>query len=134
LAEIHQKRRVIQRKQVTLNVPVVKVPKPLQGFVNFIREQGVVGLAIALVLGIALKSVVDSLVNNIFNPIVGVFTGGVDLSDKFICLNSVAGNCTTKLNYGQFISDIISFAIIAGAVYFTFIVLKLDKLDKPKAK
>jgi large conductance mechanosensitive channel len=128
------KPKVIQRKQVTLNVPVVKVPRPLQGFVNFVREQGVVGLAIGLVLGIALKSVVDSLVNNIFNPIVGLFTGGVDLSDKYLCVQKVADACTTRINYGQFISDIISFVIIAAAVYFTFVVLKLDKLDKPKEK
>ncbi len=133
-----EKRPLVRKKPVTINVPVVRVPKPLQGFVDFIREQGVIGLAIGLVIGIAIKSVVDSLVQNIFNPLVGIFTGGVDLASKSVCLKFVTENgaevCKNSLNYGKFISDVLSFVIVAAAVYFMFIVLKLDKLDKPKQK
>lgn len=131
-----EKRPFVRKKPVTINVPVVRVPKPLQGFVDFIREQGVIGLAIGLVIGIAIKSVVDSLVQNIFNPLVGIVTGGVDLGSKSVCLKFVTENgvevCKNSLNYGKFISDVLSFVIVAAAVYFMFIVLKLDKLDKPK--
>lgn len=132
------KPKLVRKKAVTINVPVVRVPKPLQGFVNFIREQGVIGLAIGLVIGIAIKSVVDSLVANLFNPIVGLFTGGVSLGAKTICLQKVTEGglevCKNSLNYGKFLSDVMSFLIVAAAVYFMFIVLKLDKLDKPKQK
>ena len=138
MATKKDRRPLVQRKAVTLNVPVVRVPKPLQGFVNFIREQGVIGLAIGLVIGIAIKAVVDSLVQNIFNPIIGLLTGGVDLGAKSACLKTVTQNgmevCKSSLNYGKFLSDVLSFVIVAGAVYLLFIVLKLDKLDKPKAK
>jgi large conductance mechanosensitive channel len=125
-------RKIIEKKEVTLTLPVIKAPGWLQGFVDFIREQGVVGLAVGLVLGFASKSVVDSIVNNIFNPIVGVLTGGVNLADRFVCIKSAGGACVSKVGYGQLISDIIGFMIIAGVVYFVVKGLKLDKLDKPK--
>jgi large conductance mechanosensitive channel len=126
--------KVITRKEVVVNVPVVKAPKWLQGFVDFVREQGVVGLAVGLVLGVAAKSVVDSLVNNIFNPIIGLIgAGGGELGSRYVCMKSVGTVCTNKLGYGRLISDIISFLIVAGVVYFVVKLLKLDKLDKKKA-
>ncbi len=110
-----------------------KAKKPLLGFVEFIREQGVMGLAIGLVLGSAVKSVVDSMVINLVNPILGLVTGGSKFEDKFICLKSdIAGSCINKLTWGSFIGSIISFISIAAVVYFVFKGLKLDKLDKPK--
>ena len=130
--------RMVHTKQVTVHVPVVHMPKAVLGFVDFVREQGVVGLAIGLVLGAAIKSLVDSMVANIINPIVGVFTGGVNLAQKSVCLNYVTKDgievCANRLEYGRFISDIISFIILAAVVYIIFIVLHLDRLDKPKPK
>lgn len=119
--------------------PPVTVPKvlrgPLQGFVDFVREQGVVGLAVGLVLGVAAKSVVDSLVNNIFNPIIGLLgAGGGELGSRYMCLREVAGSCTNKLGFGRLLSDIISFLTVAAVVYFVVKSLKLDKIDKPKDK
>lgn len=126
------RQKIITRKEVTVNLPVVRAPGFLQGFINFIREQGVIGLAIGLVLGVAGKSLVDSVVANIFSPIIGVLTGGVDLSDKFACIKSEAGQCVSKITYGQFLNDLISFVIILGVVYFIVKSLKLDRLDKKK--
>lgn len=128
------KRKVVQKKEVVLVVPVVKAPRWLQGFVDFIREQGVVGLAVGLTLGIASKGVVDSIVQNIFNPIIGVLAGGESLATKASCLHSVNAVCTNKLGWGQVLSDILSFLIVAALVYFVVKGLKLDRLDKPKQK
>ena len=129
-AETETKRVV--RREVVVTLPAVKAPKFLQGFVDFVREQGVVGLAIGLILGFASKSLVDSLVNNIFNPVVGLLTGGTTLEHKTACIKHVSGQCTTTLKYGQFISDVISFMIIVAAVYLVFKMLKLERLDKKK--
>ncbi len=125
-----RERKIIGEKEAALTAPAVKAPGWLQGFVDFIREQGVVGLAVGLVLGFASKSVVDSIVNNIFNPIVGVLTGGVDLTDRFFCIKTVNDACVSKVGYGQLISDVISFLIIVVVVYFAVKKLHLDKLDK----
>lgn len=126
------KRRLIERKEVTLNLPVVKAPGWLQGFVDFVRSQGVVGLAAGLILGVAAKSLIDSLVNNIFNPLIGLLTGGVSLEHKSLCIKHTAKACETSLGYGRFISDVVSFLIVAAVVYFVIKSLKLDKLDAKK--
>ncbi len=69
---------------------------------------------------------------NIFNPIIGLFGAGGSLENKFVCLRSANEACTNKLGYGHFLSDILSFLIIAAVVYFVVKGLKLDKLDKKK--
>jgi large conductance mechanosensitive channel len=128
------KKRVVSRRgrEVTMVLPEVRAPKFLQGFVDFIREQGVVGLAIGLILGFASKTVVDSMVNNLFNPLVGLVSGGISLEHKTACIHRTAGQCDTVLKYGQFISDFISFVIVVALVYFVFQMLKLERLDKKK--
>lgn len=125
--------RIITRKEVKFNVPVLKVPKPFQGFVDFVRQQGVIGLAVGLVLGTAAKSVVDSLVINVFNPVIGMLIGGVDLGQKSICLKQANSICTNKIGYGRLISDIIAFMTVAFVMYLVVHLLKLDRLDKKKS-
>ncbi len=98
----------------------------MTGFIGFIREQGVVGLAIGFVLGGAVSKTVTSLVDNIINPVVGLLMGKVNLTDRM----TVIGNASIK--WGAFISTIIDFIIVAAVVYFGFKMLGLDKLDKKK--
>ena len=129
----NEEKRIVH-KEVVLVLPVIKAPGWLQGFVDFVREQGVVGLAVGLILGVAAKSVIDSLVNNIFNPLIGLLTGGVTLNHKTLCiLHQSGGACKTNLGYGQFLSDFISFVIVAALVYFVVKSLKLDKIDIKKS-
>lgn len=131
-------RKRIQKSDagVVVTLPPMKTPGWLQGFVNFVREQGVVALAVGLILGIAAKSVVDSLVANIFNPVIGLLYGGGDLSSKYICLKEQTQDgivtCANKLGYGDFLNTLISFMIVAAAVYFLVKALRLEKLDKKK--
>ncbi len=113
-------------------IPILKVPKPFQGFIDFVRKQGVVGLGVGFVVGTSASVLIKSIVSNILNPIIGLLTGGIDLGQKTICLNSAAGVCKNTLNYGQVISDIITFAAILAVVYFVVKSLRLDKIDKPK--
>lgn len=104
-----------------------KAKDKLGNFVIFIREQGVIGLAIGFLLGGAVSKTVSSLVENVVNPIVGLLLGKVDLSDKSVTI----GEAT--LNYGAFISSIIDFIIIAAVIYFIIKGLGIDKLDKKKS-
>ncbi len=98
--------------------------RKLQGFMDFIREQGVVGLAVGFILGGAVSKIVTSLVENIINPLVGLALGKVDLADKAVQMGSAT------LKYGAFISTLVDFFIIAAVVYFGVKALGLDKLDK----
>jgi large conductance mechanosensitive channel len=96
----------------------------LQGFMDFIRNQGVVGLAVGFILGGAVSKTVSSLVENIINPLVGALLGKVALTDKMVSMGSIS------LKYGAFISTVVDFLIIAAVVYFGVKALGLDKLDK----
>jgi large conductance mechanosensitive channel len=127
-----EKRKTIRTGDVTVTLPVLKAPHWIQGFIDFIREQGVVGLAVGLILGLASKSVVDSFVKNIINPIVGVILGGNSLTSQTLCIQTNNGVCSSTISYGQFLSDILSFIIILAIVYFVVKGLKLDRLSKKK--
>lgn len=98
----------------------------LTGFLDFVREQGVVGLAVGFILGGAVSDAVSSLVDNIINPLVGALLGSVALDDKVTKLGGV------ELSWGAFVATLIDFFIIAAVVYFGVKALKLDKLDKAK--
>ena len=91
---------------------------------DFIRNQGVVGLAVGFILGGAVSKTVASLVDNIINPLVGALLGKVDLADKALTIGSVS------LKYGAFIGTVVDFVIVAAVVYFGVKSLGLDKLDK----
>lgn len=96
----------------------------LSGFVDFLRAQGVVGLAVGFILGGAVSKIVSSLVDNIINPLVGAMLGKVALAEKAFTMGSVS------LKYGAFISTLVDFIIVAAVVYFGVKSLGLDKLDK----
>lgn len=99
----------------------------IQDFIDFIRKQGVVGLAIGIILGAAVSKLVGSIVTDIINPVIGIFLGKLgDLR------NLVIPVLNAKIMIGNFISALIDFSIIAAVVYFGIKKLGLEKLDKPK--
>jgi len=98
----------------------------MKGFLEFIRAQGVVGLAVGFILGGAVSKVVSSLVTDIINPILGLILGAADLSGLALQLGK------SQIMFGNFISVLIDFIVIAAVVYFGVKGLGLDKLDKPK--
>ncbi len=99
----------------------------MKGFLEFIRTQGVVGLAVGFILGKAVSDVVASIVSDLINPIIGLALGRFgDLSA--LSLNILSSN----IMYGKFLSILINFTIVAFVVYFGVKKLGLDKLDKPK--
>jgi large conductance mechanosensitive channel protein len=117
-------------------LPKVKLPSvmaPFQGFVDFIRTQGVVGLAVGIVLGAQIKSLVDSFVASFVNPLLGlVLPGNGDLATKVLKIS--VGSKTAVFTWGIFLNQLISFVIVAAIVYFFVHGLKLDQLDKKKEK
>lgn len=98
----------------------------VKGLIEFIRKQGVVGLAIGFIVGVAVGQVVTSLVTDLVNPVIGLVVGNRNLDE----LVFHAGKAT--FNYGHFIGVLINFIIILAVVYFLFKVLRLERLDLPK--
>ena len=129
-----QVQKISRSKKVTKKVTSKVTSKSKQefgGFVEFIRVQGVVGLAIGFVIGTQAKVLVDQFTASFVSPILGIFAGngrGLADQDLEVIVNG------TKMNFawGGFAFALINFLIMMGIIYFTFKWLKLDKLDKPK--
>ena len=97
----------------------------MKGFINFIRSQGVVGLAVGFILGGSITKLITALVNDIVNPFIGLLVSRVgDLKANYLTI----GNA--KIMWGDFVSSFIDFIIIALIVYFGVKVLGIDKLDQ----
>ena len=90
--------------------------KFLNEFKAFISRGNVMDMAVGVIIGASFKAIVDSLVADIINPILGIF-GGKDFSQYKIQLFGEA-----TLNYGNFISSIINFLIMA---FIIFCIIKL---------
>lgn len=93
----------------------------LKGFRDFILRGNVVDLAVAVVIGAAFTAIVNSLVKDIINPLIAAIAGKPDFS--YLILDVHGG----KITYGNFLNALISFLLIAAAVYFLF-VLPVNKL------
>src|ERR1700743_3330348 len=101
-------------------------PSWVDEFRAFIMRGSVVDLAVGIIIGAAFTGVVNSLVKDVFNPIFGLATGGIDFSNVFWALNGQhyatladaqkAGAPT--LNLGLFINTIINFVIVAFAIFW----------------
>jgi large conductance mechanosensitive channel len=110
--------------QTSFSLP--RQPGWIAEFRAFIARGNVVDLAIGIIIGAAFTGVVNSLVKDLINPLIGLAIGGVDFSNIFVALNGQsyptldaaqkAGAPT--LNIGLFINALINFAIIALVVFW----------------
>lgn len=99
----------------------------LRGFLDFVREQGVIGLAIGFLLGGAVSKVVSAFVTDIINPILSFILGSTEgLKASYIPLGEA------KIMWGDFLSVLIDFLVIAAVIYYGFKGLGLNKIDKKK--
>lgn len=105
----------------------------LRGFSDFIRTQGVVGLAVGLVLGGAVSILVKSLVDNVVMPPLGLVLGSAEgLKGLVWIIGKTSNGKVVELGYGIFLNDFINFIVIALVVYFIVKLLKFDQFDKKK--
>lgn len=97
----------------------------IQSFLDFIRKQGVVGLAIGFILGGAVSKVVTALVTDIINPIIGGLMGSSEgLKAAYYQVGAA------QIMWGDFVMVLVDFIIVAAVVFFMFKGLGFDKLDK----
>jgi large conductance mechanosensitive channel len=110
-------------------------------FRDFAMRGNVIDLAVGIIIGAAFTTIVNSLVNDIIMPPLGLIIGGIDFSNFFLTLKGgshptleaakAAGAVT--INYGQFINAIIRFLIVAFAIFI--LVKQINRLarEEPKA-
>jgi len=96
----------------------------LKEFRDFINRGNVIDLAVAVILGAAFIAIVNSLVNDIIMPIIGIILGGLDFSALSVNIGSAA------ITYGKFIQAIVNFVIIAFVIFL--LVRTINRMQKPK--
>ena len=84
-------------------------------FKTFIAKGNVMDLAVGVIIGSAFTSIVNSLVDDIFMPLLSLITGGLDISSMSVSFG--IGENAATLNYGSFLSAIINFLLIALVIF-----------------
>lgn len=95
----------------------------MKGFRDFVLRGNVVDLAVGVVMGAAFGAVVSALVKDLLTPVIAAIVKKPDFSGLFFELNG------SKFLYGDFVNAVISFVLIAAAVYY-FVVLPLNSFMK----
>jgi len=110
----------------------------LDEFKKFALRGNVIDLAVGIIIGVAFNGIVNSLVNDIIMPPIGVILGKVDFSNLFINLTGTVYPSVTAakaagaatINYGLFINSLINFVIVAFALFL--LIRQVNALTKPK--
>ena len=111
---------------------VLIVKKTLaQEFFDFLKTFGIIGLALAFVVGQAASGLVTSLVNDIINPLIGLFLPSGNLDAMSAKVINISGELT-EFKYGHLVSSIIDFLIIALVVFIAYKQLLRFKLVDEK--
>ncbi len=114
----------------------------LKEFKDFIAKGNVMDMAVGIIIGAAFTAIVKSLVADLINPIIGLFMGGVDFTNKYLVLggevaegaglDAARETGAAVFAYGSFIMAIINFLIIAFVVFM--LVKSLNKAKEAAAE
>lgn len=102
-----------------------------QEFFDFLKTFGIIGLALAFVIGQAASGLVTSLVDDIVNPLIGLFLPAGSLNALSAKVTNISGGIT-EFKYGHLISSMIDFLIIALVVFIAYKQLSRFKLVDDK--
>ena len=94
----------------------------MKDFIAFIKNQGVVGLAVGFILGTQISNLVNSIVNDLINPLLGIFVGTEGNLDK---ASITVGKA--QFMWGNVVNTLINFIIIALILYIMIRVLRLGE-------
>jgi len=91
-----------------------------QEFIFFLKTFGIIGLAIAFIIGQAASALVTAFVNDIIDPLIGIFLPGGNLSGLSVQVPNLYGDATSEFLYGDLIANIIDFMAIALIVFILY--------------
>src|SRR5438093_6570537 len=119
--------------------------KVLKEFKEFAVKGNAIDLAVGVIIGAAFSGIINSLVKDIVMPPISLLSGGLDFSNKFVILRAAKDGSTAfntpadaakagaiTWNYGNFITLVINFLVVAGAVFL--LVRAINKLRQPASE
>lgn len=101
----------------------------IKEFVEFVREKGVIGLAVGIIVGGAVTKMVNAIVEDFVNPIIGYITGAA--GDLATFAYTVPGT-DIVFKWGDFLSNLINFLSILLVVYLIFVKSPINRIDVKK--
>jgi large-conductance mechanosensitive channel len=111
-------------------VVVAQEINPVSGFVGFLREHAIVGLAVGFAIATQVQGVVKQLISSFIDPLYALLFSGDKLSARTLTLHWHGR--TQQFGWGAFAYTLIDFLFVLGVIYAVIKIFKLDKLDKPK--
>jgi len=112
-------------------VMVVQEVNPVGGFVNFLREHAVVGLAIGFIIGLQAQTLVKQLVSSFIDPLFQLLFGQA-LSQRTFTMH--LNDRVAHFGWGAFAYGLLNFLFVMAAIYAIVKFSRLDKLDRPVKK
>jgi large-conductance mechanosensitive channel len=121
----------VAQAEVVNDVVTEQVSKQFSGFKEFLRDQSVIGIGIGLVLGTQIKTVVDTIMASLVNPLTSLFLPGQDaLTAQKVTIH--LNGKEAVIGWGAVVYSIFTFLVVAAIVYAIYKILRLDKLAKKK--
>jgi len=115
----------------TVIVQEVQDINPLDGFVSFLREHAIVGLAVGFAIATQVQALVKQLITSFVDPLYGLFFSQ-KLSDKAVTLHW--HDRAQSFAWGAFAYTLLDFLFVIAIIYMIIKIFNLDKWDKPKKK
>lgn len=103
----------------------MKMKKFLEEFKKFALKGNMIDLAVGMIIGSAFTSIVSSLVNDIFMPLLSIFTGKINFDDLMIVLGN--GDTAATINYGTFLTQLVNFLVVSFVIFL--LVRQINKLQ-----
>ena len=113
--------------------------KFISEFKEFISKGNVLDLAVGVIIGGAFQAIVNSLVNDLIMPLLGIITGGVNFGgmfyaldgNKYASIEAAAEAGVGTLNYGAFVQYIIDFVLVAFCMFLVIKLMNKMKKEEP---
>ena len=119
------KKKKVKKDEIINKEEIINKGNKVFGeFKEFIARGNVVDLAVGVIVGAAFKDIVNSIVDDVLMPLIGIFVGGIDFTGLVLKI----GNAT--ISYGKFIQNIIDFLIVAVCIFF--FVKVFERITKKK--
>lgn len=106
----------------------------LKGFKEFILRGNVIELAVAVVIGAAFTAVVNSIVSNLINPVIGVIFQADSLDSALVVEIPTLSGGVAEVRFGAVLGAIIAFLTVAVVVYFVFVLPMNTLKDRAEEK
>jgi large-conductance mechanosensitive channel len=119
----------VPKQKVT--VVVAQELNPVGGFINFLREHAVVGLAVGFAIATQAQGVIRALTENLINPLYGLLFNTQNLSSQAVTLHF--HNRAAGIHWGVIVTTLINFIFVLVTIYALIKIFNLDKLDKKQS-